>query len=283
MPVAVAAALACWQGNWRGVGWFFLTALGVAAIHTGGNLLNDYYDSFGSDPLNRFVTPFSGGSRVIQNQELSAEAVRNLAYGCLALGAICGLILVYWGRPWVAFLGLFGVAAAWFYSASPVQLMSRGLGEVTIFLAFGPVLSLGAYYAITGILRPEGFWVGLPLGFLITAILWINEFPDLEADTAATKQHLVVRLGLRKARWIYAGLMLAPFLSLPFLLEVYGFPGHLFAGLAALPLALKAVGQVWQLEPTEEEFVPLQGLTIKTHFLLGLSLTLAFLYAAWRH
>lgn len=282
MPVLVAGALTCWQGTWGGLGRLFLTLLGVAAVHTGGNLLNDYYDSFGSDPLNRFVTPFSGGSRVIQNQELTAETVRNLAYGCLILGAVCGLTLCYWGRPWVALLGLFGVAAAWLYSASPVQLMSQGLGELTIFLAFGPVLSLGAYYAVSGELRPEGFWVGLPLAFLITAILWINEFPDLEADAQAAKQHLVVRLGLRRARWVYAGLMLAPFLSLPFLLEIFGFPGHLFAALVALPSAWQAVGRVWHTDPTEEEFIPIQALTIRSHFLLGLALTLAFLYAAWR-
>jgi 1,4-dihydroxy-2-naphthoate octaprenyltransferase len=281
MPVALAAALASFRGAWGGFWYFFLTALGVAGLHTGGNLINDYYDSFGSDPLNRFATPFSGGSRVIQNGELSASFVRNLAYACLGLGVICGLVLIYYGRPWVALLGLFGLTAAYLYSASPVQLMSKGLGEFTIFLAFGPVLTLGAYYALTGRLAAEGFAVGLPLAFVITAILWINEFPDLEADTAAAKEHLVARLGLQKSRLVYAGLMLAPFLSLPVLMEVFHFPGHLFAGLVALPLAAKAVGQAWHTPPTDEEFVAIQALTIKTHFLLGVSLTLAFLYAAW--
>jgi 1,4-dihydroxy-2-naphthoate octaprenyltransferase len=159
--------------------------------------------------------------------------------------------------------------------------MSRGLGEFTIFLAFGPVLTLGAYYALTGRVTPEGFYMGLPLAFLITAILWINEFPDLEADTTADKDHLVARLGLKRSRQVYAGLMLAPFLSLPLLMELFHFPGHLFAGLVALPLAVQAVRQAWQTPPTSEEFVAIQALTIKTHFLLGLSLTLAFLYAAW--
>ncbi len=282
MPVALVAALASFQGVWEGFSYFFLTVLGVAGLHTGGNLLNDYYDSFGSDPLNRFYTPFSGGSRVIQNGEMSAENVRNLAYACLGVGVVCGLALIYLGRPLVALLGLFGLAAAYLYSATPVQLMSKGLGELTIFLAFGPVLSLGAYYALTGKPGSEGFWVGLPLAFLITAILWINEFPDLEADTAAAKEHLVARLGLKKSRWVYAALMLGPFLSLPVLMEVFAFPGHLFAGLVALPLALRAVSLAWRTPPTEEEFVSIQALTIKTHFLLGLSLTLAFLYAAWR-
>jgi 1,4-dihydroxy-2-naphthoate polyprenyltransferase len=281
MPVALVAALVYWRGAWEGSGYFFLTLLGVAGLHTGGNLINDYYDSFGSDPINRYATPFSGGSRVIQNGELEAATVRNLAYACLGLGAACGLVLMYYGRPWVALLGLFGLAAAYLYSASPVQLMSKGLGELTIFLAFGPVLSLGAYYALTGRAAAEGFYVGLPLAFLITAILWINEFPDLEADTAAAKEHLVARLGLRRARQVYAGLMLAPFLSLPLLMELFNFPGHLFAGLVALPLAVNAARLAWHTTPTDEDFVPIQALTIKTHFLVGFSLTLAFLYAAW--
>jgi 1,4-dihydroxy-2-naphthoate octaprenyltransferase len=283
MPVALAGALVIWQGAWEGFFYFFITALGVVGLHSGGNLINDYYDSFGSDPLNRYATPFSGGSRVIQNGELSAESVRNLAYACLALGVVCGLILMYYGRPWVALLGLFGLAAAYLYSASPLQLMSQGLGEFTIFLAFGPVLSLGSYYAMTGRAAPEGFYIGLPLAFLITAILWINEFPDLEADTAASKEHLVARLGLQNSVYVYTGLMLAPFLILPLLVEIFHFPGHLFAALVALPLAVKAIGLVRQTPPTDEEFIPIQALTIKTHFLTGLALTLAFLYAAWLH
>jgi 1,4-dihydroxy-2-naphthoate octaprenyltransferase len=281
MPVAVAGALAVYQGTWGGWFYCFLTMLGVAGLHLGGNLINDYYDSFGSDPLNRYATPYSGGSRVIQTGELSAAAVRQLAYAFLALGVLCGVVLTFSGRPWVPLLGLFGLAAAYLYSAAPVQLMSKGLGEMTIFLAFGPMLTLGSYYALTGEVTAAGFYVGLPLAFLITAILWINEFPDLEADAAAAKEHLVVRLGLERAWLVYAGLMLAPFLCLPFLLALLKFPGHLFAGLVALPPAVNAVHQARQTDPTDEEFVAIQALTIKTHALLGLALTGAFLYAAW--
>ncbi|MGQ9920480.1 MAG: prenyltransferase [Desulfobacca sp.] len=281
MPVALAGALAVYQGTWSGFWYFLITAVGVAGLHTGGNLINDYYDSFGSDPLNRYATPYSGGSRVIQQGELSAAAVRQLAYLCLGVGILAGLILVSAGRPWVALLGLFGLAAAYLYSAAPVQLMSKGLGEMTIFLAFGPLLTLGAYYACTGQIATVAFYLGLPLAFLITAILWINEFPDQEADAAAAKEHLVVRLGLERSRQVYAGLMLAPFVSLALLVPIFHLPGHLFAGLVALPPAVSAVRQVWQTDPREEEFVSLQALTIKVHFLLSLALTLALLYAAW--
>ena len=159
--------------------------------------------------------------------------------------------------------------------------MSLGLGEVLIFLAFGPLLTLGTYYVQTGRLGPVGAAVGLPLAFLITAIIWINEFPDLEADVAAAKRHLVARLGLKVSRWVYAALMLAPFLSLFFLMESFLLPDLIVAALVALPLALQAIRLVRRTAPTDPDFVPAQALTIQTHFLVGLTLTLALLYAAW--
>jgi 1,4-dihydroxy-2-naphthoate polyprenyltransferase len=280
-PVAAAAALAyVTDQTWNPL-FFGLTMLGVAALHLAANLINDYYDSFGSDPLNRNFTPFSGGSRVIQDQEMSPGRVKFLAYLLLGLGVACGLSLIYLGRPWVALVGLLGLAAAWFYSASPFQVMSLGLGEFMIFLAFGPLLTWGAYYVQTGELSWVGAAVSLPLAFLITGIIWINEFPDLDADLAAGKRHLVARLGLKWSRWVYAALMAAPFISLFVLIEIFHLPDLIIAGLAALPLAVRAVRLIFRTPPTDPEFVSIQALTIQTHFLTGLTLTLALLYAAW--
>jgi 1,4-dihydroxy-2-naphthoate octaprenyltransferase len=281
LPVTAATALAMLLDRVFLPGLFLLNLLGVAALHLGANLINDYYDSFGSDPLNLNFTPFSGGSRVIQNQELSPGIVRNLAYLLLALGVACGGALIYLDRPWVALLGGLGLLAGFFYSAAPLQLMSAGLGEALIFLAFGPLLSLGSFYVQTNRFSPVGAAVSLPLAFLITAIIWINEFPDLEADVAAAKEHLVARLGLEVSRKVYAALMLAPFLSLFLLIEISQLPDLLVAGLVALPGAVQAVRVAWRTAPTQPEFIPAQALTIQTHFLVGLSLTLALLYAAW--
>jgi 1,4-dihydroxy-2-naphthoate octaprenyltransferase len=280
-PVAAATALAYYTDHAWNFLFFGLTALGVAGLHLGANLINDYYDARGSDPLNRNFTPFSGGSRVIQNGELSPAQVRTMAYLLWGLGVGCGLGLIYLGRPWVALVGLLGLAAALCYSASPVQLMSGGLGELLIFLAFGPLLSWGAYYVQTGKLSLVGAMVSLPLAFLITAIIWINEFPDLEADLAAAKRHLMARLGLKVSRWVYAALMLAPFVSLFVLMEIFHLPDLIVAGLMPLPLAVRAMRLVWRTPPTEPEFVTAQALTIQTHFFTGLTLTLALLYAAW--
>src|SRR5512140_1885282 len=130
LPVTAATALAYWLHQAFNLGFFCLNLVGVAGLHLGANLINDYYDSFGSDPLNVNVTPFSGGSRVIQNRELEADTVKSLAYFFLAVGVICGLALIYAGRHWVAVFGFLGLLAGFGYSASPLALMSLGLGEI---------------------------------------------------------------------------------------------------------------------------------------------------------
>jgi 1,4-dihydroxy-2-naphthoate octaprenyltransferase len=281
MPVAVAGALAYREMGKCSLTLLGLTFLGVAALHSGANLLNDYYDSFGSDPINVHATPFSGGSRVIQEGGLTPATVRFLAFLFLGVGCVCGLALIFLGRPWVALLGTLGLLAGYLYSAQPVQLMSAGLGEAAIFLAFGPLVTWGTYYVQTGALKPVGLAIGVPLAFLITAILWINEFPDLKADAEAGKRQLVVRLGIKKSRWVYAALMLAPFPSIFFLLEVFRLPDLLAAALVALPLAVQAIRIAFRVPPTEPEFIPAQARTIQTHMLVGAAMTLALLYAAW--
>ncbi len=281
LPVTAATALVYWLHQTFNFGFCCLTLLGVAALHLGANLINDYYDAFGSDPLNRNFTPFSGGSRVIQNGELAAETVKTLAYFFLALGVVCGLTLIYLDRPWVAVFGFLGLLAGFCYSASPVALMSLGLGEILIFLAFGPLLTLGTYYVQTGRFAPVGAAVGLPLACLITAIIWINEFPDLEADVAAAKRHLVARLGLKVSRWVLrrpdAGALCQPLCPdgvLPAARPHRGGPGGAAFGPAGHYLVRRTA-------PTDPGFVTAQALTIQTHAFLGLTLTLALLYAAW--
>jgi 1,4-dihydroxy-2-naphthoate octaprenyltransferase len=89
------------------------------------------------------------------------------------------------------------------------------------------------------------------------------------------------RLGLKVSRWVYAVLMAAPFISLFILIEIFHLPDLIIAALAPLPLAVRAVRLAFRTPPTDPEFVPIQALTIQTHFLTGLTLTLALLYAAW--
>lgn len=269
VPVLQAGALAYLEGTEHLLN-LFLVLIGVGALHSAGNLINDYIDTPRSDSLNPNPTPFSGGSRVILDGRLTASWVFRAAVVCFTLAVLIGLYLILKGRPYVALIGLLGLIAGLFYSANPIQFMSRGLGEITIFFAFGPLITWGTYYVLTGRLTGPAFLLGFPLGFLITAIIWINEFPDYQADQAAGKRNLVVRWGLAPSRYVYILLMILPYPFLVFLVAILGMPAWILLGWLTLPLALRGITILWKEYNNPREIVPAQAMTIQTHMILGL-------------
>ena len=137
------------------------------------------------------------------------------------------------------YYGLAGAFSAYFYTGTPLRLVARkGIGELLIGLNYGPLMTMGTIFAITGSHNWEAFYFGIPLGILTTAILWINQFPDRSSDKIAGKNHLVVVLGLERASWGYLILMITAFSSL-YVLFMYNIvtEGALL-GLIASPFAL---------------------------------------------
>lgn len=275
MPVLLVAAWS-WPPPWLGL---VLCLLGVGCLHLGANLINDYYDAKGSDVLNLRVTPFSGGSRVIQQGRMSPAQVRGLAMAFFAGGVACGLALAAWGRPWVLVLGALGLAIGYFYSATSKALMLHGLGEIAIFFAFGPLVTWGTGYVLTGDFSLGAFLLGLPQAWLISAVLWINQFPDYQADREAGKRTLVVRLGTGRSRLGYLLLMLLPFPSLVLLVEGLGLSAWLYLGFAVLPLAIKPIARAWRFHDQHGELVSAQAMTITIHLALSALMIIGLLIA----
>jgi len=277
IPVILAAALGFLHGS-LDIGRLVLVLIGVGGLHLGANMINDYYDDPGSDRINLHPTPFSGGSRVIQDKLMDARTVWGMAMGFFVVGTAAGVWLALTGRPFVVVIGLMGFLAGYLYSASPFSLMSRGLGEITIFLAFGPLITWGTYYVMTGLLTLEGFVLGIPMGFLITAVIWINQFPDVDADQAARKRNWVVRLGRNRSRFIYTILMLGPYpVVLYWILTQKGFWPCIVVALT-IPMALKAIKILSLHYQAYDELIPAQALTIQTHLVLGLLLSAALVF-----
>jgi len=277
IPVILAAALGFLHGS-LDIGRLVFVLIGVGGLHLGANMINDYYDDPGSDRINLHPTPFSGGSRVIQDKLMDARTVWGMAMGFFVVGTAAGVWLALTGRPFVVVIGLMGFLAGYLYSASPFSLMSRGLGEITIFLAFGPLITWGTYYVMTGLLTLEGFVLGIPMGFLITAVIWINQFPDVDADQAARKRNWVVRLGRNRSRFIYTILMLGPYpVVLYWILTQKGFWPCIVVALT-IPMALKAIKILSLHYQAYDELIPAQALTIQTHLVLGLLLSAALVF-----
>jgi 1,4-dihydroxy-2-naphthoate polyprenyltransferase len=249
---------------------FFIAILGVSALHLGSNLFNDYFDAPGTDSINRRITPFSGGSRVIQEHKVQPSSILVLSLLLFLIGTLCGLLFYVNGRPYVLLIGLFGLFAGLAYSAPPIKLMSIGLGEIFIFFAFGPFITLGTSYVITGILSWSDFLLGIPHGFFIMAVIWINEFPDYQADHDSKKRNIVVRLGLSKARYVYGLIMLLPFFFVILLVLAIGIPYTILLSLVAIPLSIKAIYILWDNYMSYKNLIPAQALTIITMTSVGL-------------
>lgn len=225
---------------------FFLVLLAAIFLHAGVNVLNDYYDALnGTDAMNQErIYPFTGGSRFIQNNVLSIEQVRNFGIGLISMVVIIGLYLVYRTGLMLFLLGFFGVFIGWAYSAPPLRLNSRGLGELTVLAGFS-LLPFGAWLTQTGTASLDVLLIALPLGLLTANLLYINQYPDRKADIQAGKMHWVARLPTHISRWGYwliagSALALVPLLIyrglLPPLAWISLLPGILsiYAGIVLL-------------------------------------------------
>jgi len=182
-----------------------LALFGIMALQAGANVSNDYFDHLsGNDWANKNITPFSGGSRFIQKGILSPRATLLTSMFCLALGVASGLIILLITQSiFILAIGLIGVFGAFFYTAPPVKLGYRGVGEAIIAFLFGILPVYGSYYLQTRAIDITPLAAGCIVGILVFLIILVNEFPDLAADAAADKKTIVVRLGVPSAALIY--------------------------------------------------------------------------------
>ena len=218
-----------------------LTVFFALVAHAGANVVNDYYDALnGSDAANLDrLFPFTGGSRFIQNGVLSRRETALFGYALLAAVIPPGLWLSLHSASGLILIGLSGLLIAWAYSAPPLALMSRGLGEGAIIAGWLLVV-LGTDF----VQRGEFSWLplvaGLPFALLVAAILYINQFPDCTADAMAGKRTLVVRLGPDGARWGYVFLCTVAYLWLALAVTMGALPPWAMAGLLPAPLSFIA-------------------------------------------
>lgn len=202
--------LACLVGfgtaHFDGVAISFATAVATLIFallaHAGINVLNDYYDDLnGTDRINTDrVFPFTGGSRFIQNGVLTVRETLHYGAALVAVVIVAGLWLAGMSAPGLVWIGGAGLFIGWAYSAPPLKLNSRGLGEPCVALGFGLIV-VGADYVQRGSIAALPVLAAVSYALLVTNILYINQFPDRRADEAAGKRHWVVVFGASRARW----------------------------------------------------------------------------------
>lgn len=231
IPVTVAFSLMQKQtGEWP-IALYFAVLFCVGLIHAGANTINDYFDHKNGTDLHNLdrIYPFTGGSRMIQNNVISPQEMRSLSLLLLSSGVVLGLLIGLLIEPNVLWFGLIGLVLAYFYSAPPC-LVCKGLGDFVIAACFGLLPMLGIFTLLQGHDWQAMLHQAIVMGLLTAAILWVNSIPDIKADINAGKHTLVARLGSRHAQW--ALILLTTFSTFYALLLTS------FAWILVLPLSL---------------------------------------------
>jgi len=205
IPVGLGIAIA---GNDGAFSWWLalLTLIGACAVQLGLNIANDVFDTAsGADAANVTPTQFSGGSRVVHYGLMSMRSLVLLMVGFYAVAIGIGLFLAIDRGFWALFgIGLAGVLISFFYTAPPLRLVHRGLGEICVAIGFGPLMVLGAYYVQAQRFTWEALYASMPVGILIALVLYVNEVPDRAGDAAAGKRTLPVRWTKERVIAFYA-------------------------------------------------------------------------------
>jgi len=205
LPVLFGTAIGVQVSGHFDIISMLLAVLSVMLVHAGVNVINDVYDDIGgTDKINiNRIPPFTGGSRVIQNNILSLEQMRHWGITLLVAGALVGLLLAYNRGSGVILLGIIGLLLGLAYSTPPLKLAARGLGESTVGLGFGVLPIVGAAWLQADTISTQAILLSLPVSIWIGNVLLINEVPDIHADAATGKYTLPVRLSLTIIALLY--------------------------------------------------------------------------------
>jgi 1,4-dihydroxy-2-naphthoate polyprenyltransferase len=279
VPILLGIAVAGWT---NGFSWWLalLTLIGGACIHLGLNVANDVFDTTsGADAANVNPTQFSGGSRVVHYGLLSLREIALLSFGFYAVGIAIGVGLAA-ARGWdLLWLGVAGALLSLFYTAPPLRLVHRGIGEIVVALGFGPIMTLGAYFVQAQEYDLEPLLASLPVGILIALVLYVNEVPDRPADAKAGKRTLPVRF-LKDA--IVNGYAAAVALAFG-LIVVFAVAGWIvrpaLIALAAAPLAVPVYRALREFYDQPYALMPAMAKNIQLHLATGVLLILGYVIA----
>ena len=274
IAVSNGLAIAYWKTGQFDPLYAGLTYAGVAFLHASVDLLNDYWDHKRGIDSATTRTKFSGGTGVLPDKVLTPKAVYSAGVLFLILGALVGIFFVAIRGVTIAVILGFAVVAIYFYSTS---IVNSGLGELFVGIK-GAMIVLGTFYVQTGVIDAAAIFVGVIVGLLSATVLFVNSFPDFDADRSKGRRTLVILAGKRKAALAFPLFVIAAY-ALIIAGIFFGFTKiYSLASLASAPLAFRAIAALRRDHETTQGLVPAMGATIAysrvTGFVLAASLLL---------
>lgn len=279
IPVLLGIAIAASDGAFDLL-TAVLTVVGAAFVHLGLNVSNDVFDTTqGADDANVTPTQYSGGSRVIQYGLVSLRQMATLSAGFYVAAGIIGLVLLALrGSPALLAIGLVGFVVSIGYTAPPLKLVYRGLGEIAVAIGFGPLMLLGAYVVQTrGSLSLEPFVASLPVALLVALILYVNEIPDRRGDARAGKRTLPVRWSKAAVIGGYRAAVVAAYAIVVVGVVAGVLPIPALLVLLTIPLAQRVSQGLVPDYDNPYGLMAVMGVNVRVHLYVGLLLLAAYL------
>ncbi len=221
---------------------FFVCMIGCILVHVGTNLINDIFDyEKGIDKEDKDLGIPHGGSMVLSMGLLNLKQMKMGATISLLLAALTGVYLYTQAGIWILYLSLFGLLSAIFYTAKPIALKYKALGDIQVIISFGLGMTLGAYIVQTRQFSYLPLLFSIPLGLLIDAILHSNNIRDINFDGKFGVKTLPILIGEKLSIKVYYFLILGAYLSVIIFAALKLLPWFALLSLITLPLALKLV------------------------------------------
>jgi 1,4-dihydroxy-2-naphthoate octaprenyltransferase len=252
-----------------------LTFAGVIALHASVDLLNDYWDFKRNIDTETKRTKFSGGTGVLPEGLLKPKEVHVAGVIALIIGTAIGGYFIFVNGITIAIILAFAIISIYFYST---RIVDSGLGEVFVAIK-GTMIVLGTYFVQTSEIIAEPVLGGIVLGVLSSMVLFVNSFPDFDADKASGRKTLVIVLGKKKAAsaiWIFP--------AVSYGVIIIGVITHVLPILSlitlfSIPLLIKSMIGLKQSFDNTEKLVPVMGSCVLFSRITGVLLVLSFLFS----
>jgi len=242
VPVMVGSALAISMKKFS-LPYSIVALLCSILIQIGTNFTNDLYDFLkGSDTVKR-----KGPRRVLASGLITVNLMKLAIVLVFGLTFLIGLYLVYSVDLLILWVGIFSIIAGIIYTAGPFPLAYNGLGDVFVFIFFGIIGTMGTFYLHTQEISILSLVVSIPVGALITNILVVNNFRDIEEDREANKMTLAVILGREFSRGQFIFLILISYTVSVVLYFYFNFSLWIFLPFATLPIAIILIKMLYTL------------------------------------
>ena len=251
ISISVGGALAAIYGEFS---WFLfiVTLAGTILLHAATNLINDYYDVKSGVDTQEVATAQYRPHPLVEGK-LEARQVRTAAYILYGLSTLIGISLAA-TRGWeLLWIGLIGAFASLTYTAPPLKYKYSALGEISVFLMWGPLMVAGAFFVQRQEFSMNAFWISLPFGVLVALVLLANNIRDIAHDRDKGVLTLAIVLGQHKGILLYGILVVLAYLGI-ILMSIFG-PLYLWSliVLASLPLALRLLKQMKAHVPADAD------------------------------